>query len=110
MWHDILTGVPQGSILGPLLFNIYLCDLFLFLKGSDIANYADDNTPFSCQNDPKNVIIELEHASSTILTWCLNNGMKANPDKYHFLNTANDDVMTVKVGQLEIKNSKKKNF
>ena len=107
LWHDILTGVPQGSILGPLLFNIYLCDLFLFLKGSDIANYADDNTPFSCQNDPKNVITELEHASSTLLTWCLNNGMKANPDKYHFLHTANDDVLTVKVGQLEIKNSEK---
>ena len=54
-WHDILTGVPQGSIFEPLLFNIFLCDLFLFLTETEIASYADDNTPFSCQYDPTNI-------------------------------------------------------
>ena len=43
-WQNILNGVPQGSILGPLLFNMDLCDLFLIMNHEDIANYADDNT------------------------------------------------------------------
>ena len=43
-WERIISGVPQGSILGPLLFNIFLNDLFLLVKNSELSNYADDNT------------------------------------------------------------------
>ena len=46
-WRDIEYGVPQGSILGPRLFNIHLCDLFYFLDDLDIASYADDTALYT---------------------------------------------------------------
>ena len=45
-WQNILYGVSQGSILGPSLFNIDLCDLYFIMNHEDIANYADDNTRY----------------------------------------------------------------
>lgn len=42
--EDLLIGVPQEPVLGSLLFDIYMCDLFLFLTESNIANYVDDTT------------------------------------------------------------------
>ena len=45
-WEEILFGVPRRSILGPLMFNIFLCDLFSLINDVEFASYADDNTPF----------------------------------------------------------------
>ena len=42
--EEILFGVPKGSILGPLLFNIFLCDVFYMMTDTDFASYADDIT------------------------------------------------------------------
>ena len=47
-WRQSNVGVPQGSILGPLLCNIFIDDIFSFLKFTEITNYADDKTPYIC--------------------------------------------------------------
>ena len=58
---DILLGVPQGSILRPLLLNIFLCDMFLFCKDVVFASFADDNTPYCISKTPEEVISQLEN-------------------------------------------------
>ena len=62
-WEEILFGVPQGSILEPLLFNIFLCDLFFIMIETDFASHADDNTSYRTANTIDEVIQSLEHDS-----------------------------------------------
>ena len=64
-WSEILFGVSQGSILGPLLFNIFLYDLFVFVPEIGIATYADDNTLHAT-----NKHLETLHRGSDTLLKC----------------------------------------
>ena len=88
-WREILYGVPQGSILGTLLFNIFICDMFYFLENHELTNYADDSTPYSAKRNHKLVIEELETSSSILFKWLQTNYMKVNTDKSHLLLSGN---------------------
>ena len=59
-WEEILFRVPQGSILRPLLFNIFLCDLFLIMKETSFASYVHDKTPYVTADILAEVIKSLE--------------------------------------------------
>ena len=68
-WANILHGVPEGCILGPILSNIFLCDLFLVIPNCDVISYADGNTPFAMDISELALINEIKSAAETLSFW-----------------------------------------
>ena len=84
-YKHVQLGAPQGSVLGPLFFNIYINDLLLSIQETDICNYADDTTIYTCDILLESVISMLENDSKIIIEWFGNNYMKLNEDKCNFM-------------------------
>ena len=106
-WEKIpsgVSGVPQSSILGSLLFNIFMCEIFLILKTTSFTSYADDNTPFVIRENTINVVKALEDIDGNLIKWFSDNQMKLNTDKCRVLFNS-QGPNTIKIGNLCIKNS-----
>ena len=77
-WY-IVRGVPQGSVLGPIFFNLFINDLFLCIKKTKICNFADDNIIYSCNINLQTILKDLKYDMQNILKWFKVDSIKSIP-------------------------------
>ena len=92
-----IKGSAQGSILGPLLFNVFINDMYMFINECTLFNYAVDNslscTSHTCMIDHE--ISNLQLDGNRAIKWFTDNGMQANPDKFQFMIISSDGNSTL---------------
>ena len=80
-----MLGVPQWSILRPILFNVFINDLLLFIKETDICHFAEDTTLYACGKDLGTISNKLELEINTAIQSIKDNEMVANPSKFQLM-------------------------
>ena len=104
-FQKITKGVPQGSILGPLIFNIFFIDIFYFIEKGKLFNYADDNYLSFSLPDFVTLLTVLEQESRVLIDWFSRNCMEANPEKFQAFAVGEKtygEKPTFKTGETEI--------
>ena len=98
-WENIIAGVPQGSILGPLLFYIFMNSIFFYIEKSDLCNYADDSTLYIADKSLSALINNLNKDFLKISNWFHDNHLVLNLDKGHFIILRDDKQTTNLISQ-----------
>ena len=93
-WLEMLKGVPQGSILGPIFFNIFMNDIYASIIRASLYNYADDNTLSVIGSTKQEAIECLSQESQTAVDWFRDNMMEANPTKFQAIVLRDSDDNT----------------
>ena len=91
-WRVLRKGVPQGSILGPLLFNVFVNDMFHFIEKCALYNNSDDNSMSYASLNVKDVLSCLKRDCDNAVKWFEINGMQADPSKFRFMVMSNGSV------------------
>ena len=105
-YNNVRQDVLQGSVSGPLLFNIYIDDMFMGLTDTEVCNYADDTTLYACNESLQNVVNSLERDTQKIITWFPDNYKRLNEEKCHLMTFSTSSTDTsIHVGNAQIKES-----
>ena len=81
---EILKGVPRGSILGSISFNLFINDSMFFIQETEVCNFADD-TIYSCSPDFEEATLKLSNDTHLIFNWFRINSMVANHGKFQIM-------------------------
>ena len=84
-WWKIICGIPRGSILGLLLFDDFINDLFLFVLKCDISNFAVDSTIYSCNKLLNKILVNLCFDLKGVFMWFGVNSLNPNTGKYQYM-------------------------
>ena len=72
-------------MLGPILFNVFINDLLLFIKETDICNFADNTTLYACGKEVDTISLKLEIETNRAIQWLKDNEMVANPSNFQLM-------------------------
>ena len=110
-WSELLVEVPKGSVLGPLIFNIYLNDLFYLTVCTYVYSYANDITFNACESDLKDLITRFEHESLLAFEWFQADYVNLSEKKCHLLISGlKHELLWANIWRMKFRKVKNKNF